>query len=41
MAAFIIKNRITHPSGMQHFISDGYQWDAETSTEFNFVFVKS
>ena len=41
MAAFIIKNRITHPSGMQHFISDGYQWDAETSTESNFVFVKS
>ena len=40
MANFIIRNRITNPSGLTDFNAVGYRYDAESSTEDKPVFLR-
>src|SRR5690606_8375786 len=38
MARYVIENKINKPSALTGFDSEGYAYDAETSTEFRLVF---
>ncbi|MCZ2100706.1 MAG: peroxide stress protein YaaA [Chitinophagales bacterium] len=40
MASYIIKNRITQPKQLTAFNSEGYQYDADASTDLHFAYIR-
>ena len=40
MSAYIIKNRITEPSGLKKFNADGYKYDNKSSTATEWIFLR-